>query len=192
MPFPVLDVSSAPALARPLLEGARKKFGFVPNLLGVLASSPAALRAYLSVSDALADSRLTAAEQQIVAIAVSAENGCGYCVAAHSAMAAMAKAPGQAVHAARSGDVATDARLEALRRFATVVVETRGRPETDEVSRFLVAGFDGGQILDVLTIVAMKTLSNYTNHLAETPLDESFAAQRWESPMPALAAGPVG
>ena len=192
MPFPVLDVSSAPALARPLLEGARKKFGFVPNLLGVLASSPAALRAYLSVSDALADTRLTAPEQQIVAIAVSAENGCGYCVAAHSALAAMAKAPADAVQAARSGEAATDTRLEALRRFASAVVETRGRPGIDEVSRFLAAGFDDGQILDVLTIVAMKTLSNYTNHLAETPLDEPFAAQRWESAAPSFAARPVG
>jgi uncharacterized peroxidase-related enzyme len=192
MSFPVHDVSSAHALARPLLEAARGKYGFVPNLFGVLAHSPAALRAYLSLSDALADSQLTPSEREIVAIAVSVENGCAYCVAAHSTVADMVKAPAQAVQAARSGEAATDDRLEALRQFATVVVETRGRLPSGDVSRFLAAGFDRGQILDVLTIVAMKTLSNYANHLADTPLDTPFAARRWASPAPALAAGPVG
>jgi hypothetical protein len=35
--------------------------------------------------------------------------------------------------------------------------------------------------LDVLTIVALKTLSNYTNHIAHTPLDPQFAAQAWKA-----------
>lgn len=180
MTFPVLSTTTAPEAARPLLEGAGQKFGFVPNLLGVLAHSPAALTAYLGISEAVGKARLTPAEQQIVAIAVSAENGCGYCVAAHSAMAGMAKAPAVAVEAARAGKPIGDGRLEALRRFAVAVVATRGHLADEEIRRFLDAGFDRGQVLDVLAIVTMKTLSNYTNHIADTPLDAAFAAQRWE------------
>ena len=37
------------------------------------------------------------------------------------------------------------------------------------------------QILDIMVGVAMKTLSNYINHLAHTPLDDAFAAQAWEA-----------
>lgn len=181
MPLPVLDPATAPTATHTLLEGAKLKFGFIPNLLGVLANSPAALKAYLSVSEAIEKSSLTAIEQQIVAIAVSAENGCEYCVAAHSAIASMARAPAQAVQATRSRTAIEVPRLDALREFTAAVVETRGRPGEVALSRFLSAGFNSEQLLDVIAIVAMKTLSNYTNHLAETPLDAQFAEHRWEA-----------
>lgn len=182
MSYPVLTLATAPEASRPLLEDAQRSFGFIPNLLGVLAHSPAALGAYLGVGQALGQARLTAAEQQIVAIAVSAENACPYCVAAHSLIAGSAKAPSQAIAAARAQGLIADPRLEALRGFATAVVATRGRPGDEDVRRFLAAGFDRGQLLDVLAVVAMKTLSNYTNHLADTPLDAAFASHRWEAP----------
>jgi alkylhydroperoxidase family enzyme len=76
-------METAPEASRPLLEGAKRKNGFIPNLLGVLAEAPAALEAYISVSDLLAKSSLTAAERETVLIAASIRNGCDYCVAAH-------------------------------------------------------------------------------------------------------------
>ena len=63
--FDVHSIETAPEKSKPLLEGAKKAFGFVPNLLGVFAESPAALEAYLSVSTAFGKSDLTAAEQQV-------------------------------------------------------------------------------------------------------------------------------
>lgn len=180
MSFPVHTLATAPEASRPLLEAARQNYGFVPNLLGVLAESPAALGAYLGIAGALDKARLTPAEQQIVAIAVSAENGCTYCVAAHSTVAHMVKAPAAAVDAVRKQLPVPDAKLEALRRFAVAVVRSRGRVGDAELQAFQRAGYDRRQLLDVLALVALKTLSNYTNHIAETPLDEAFAPQRWE------------
>ncbi len=180
MSFPVHSLATAPEASRPLLEAARQTYGFVPNLLGVLAESPAALGAYLGIAGALDRARLTPAEQQIVAIAVSAENGCSYCVAAHSTMAAMVKAPAAAVDAARKRLPMDDRKLEALRRFAVAVVRARGRVSDGELKTFQEAGYDRGHALDVFALVALKTLSNYVNHVADTPLDDAFAPQRWD------------
>lgn len=180
MSFRVHTRSTAPQGARHLLAAAEQKFGFVPNLLGVLAEAPVALEAYLSVSEALSKSRLTPIEREIATIAVSVENRCEYCVAAHSTIATMVKAGAEVVAEARAGGPIRDLRLEALRRFTQAVVATRGRPDPAELRAFAAAGFDHGHLLEVLAVVAMKTLSNYTNHIAETPLDPAFAPQRWE------------
>lgn len=179
MKFQVHTTTSAPDDSRPLLQAVASQHGFVPNLFGVLAESPAALGAYLGIADALKRTRLTPVEREIVSLAVSAENGCAYCVAAHSTVARMLRVPQEAIAAVRAGGGVPDPKLEAVRRFAAAVVVTRGRPGAEELQVFQAAGFDRGHMLDVLAIVAMKTLSNYTNHVAETPLDDAFAAERW-------------
>lgn len=177
--FSIHTRETAPEAARPILDGARKKYGFVPNLLGALAEAPAALEAYVTLSDILARSSLTPTEREILTIAVSAKNGCAYCVAAHSTVAAMHKVPEDVIAALRDGRAIADARLEALRRFAETLVETRGWAGDDDVQAFLAAGFTRAQALEVVLAVAFKTLSNYANHLVDTPLDAAFAPRAW-------------
>src|SRR5262245_27521376 len=85
--FTAHTAESAPAASRPLLEGIGRSFGFVPNLFGVFAESPAALRGALAIYEAFSTSSLSPAEQQLVMLAVSEANDCEYCVAAHSTLA---------------------------------------------------------------------------------------------------------
>src|SRR5512138_3186492 len=68
-PFTVHAADSAPADSRPLLDGIRRGFGFVPNLFAVIAESPAALRGALSIHEAFAGGSLTPEEQQLVMLA---------------------------------------------------------------------------------------------------------------------------
>ena len=185
--FSIHSVDSAPEASRPLLEGASRKFGFLPNLLGALGEAPAALEAYLALGDILARSSFTAAEREVVIIAASAENGCAYCVAAHSTAAAMAKVPEEVIAALRDGRPIGDPRLEALRRFTEILVEKRGWASEEEVQAFIDAGFSRGQALEVVLGVAFKTLSNYANHIVGTPLDLAFAPRAW-APAAAAAA----
>jgi alkylhydroperoxidase family enzyme len=72
-----------------------------------------------------------------------------------------------------------DKKLEALRQFVQTVVKNRGHANEAEINAFLDAGYSRVQILDVLVGVGMKTLSNYTNHITEIPLDTVFQAQAW-------------
>lgn len=174
MSYTVHDKSSAPSEARPLLEQAESAYGFIPNLLGIMAESPALLEAYMTMNQIFGKTDFDAAQRQVVLLAVSADNECGYCTTAHTAIASMEGVDEDVAKAAAEGREIDDPKLEALRKFATKVASSRGHPSDDDVSAFLDAGYERRHVLDVLTGVGMKTMSNYTNHIAETPVDEQF------------------
>lgn len=180
--FELHDTESAPEASRPTLEEARRRYGFVPNLLRALSNSPVALRAYTTLGEILEDGTLTPAERQVVLLTVSVVNRCRYCVGAHTALAESAGVPEDVVEALREERPLLEARLAALSTVARRLVERRGWLGEDEVHAFLDAGFDEAQLLEVITALAMKTLSNYTNHLAETPLDLAFRKSAWTPP----------
>ena len=182
--FPIHTIDSAPAAARGTLEAARRKFGFLPNLLGELAAAPSALNAYLTLNELLAGSSLRPVEQQVVLITASIANGCTYCVAAHTAGLKSAGLADDQIEALREGRPLVDNKLQALRALTTAIVTQRGRITEGELRQFLDAGFAQEQVLEVLVGIAMKTLSNYTNHIAETPVDAQLQPFAWE---PAIA-----
>ncbi len=175
----VHTIDSAPDAAKPLLDQSLKSYGFVPNLHGVMAEAPTLLDAYRTVSDIFDRTSFTPVERQVVLLAASYENGCNYCMAAHSTIAAMHKAPDQVIAALRDGNPIDDPKLEALRRLAAAVTTTRGRPDPSAVEAFFAAGYGKQQFFEVILGIGMKTLSNYTNHVADTPLDDAFAPQAW-------------
>lgn len=179
MSFTIHTPATAPAGSRPLLEKVRASLGFVPNLYGVLAESPAALEAALGLTEAYARSGLSAAEQQVVLLATSTENDCEYCVAAHTVIAAAQRVPTDVVQAVRNGSPIASPKLEALRRFTTAVVRERGRVPENDVAAFLAAGYTRAQLLGVLLGVTIKIQSNYLNHIAHTPLDAAFQPHAW-------------
>lgn len=177
--FTVHDDNSAPDEAKPALALAKKQFGFVPNLYGVFAESPQAFAAYQAVSDQFLRSSLPSAAKQVVWLTASRQNGCTYCVAAHSVIAKTAGVDASVVEAIREDKPIDNAALEAVRRFTVQVVDSRGWVADDDVQAFLDQGFTRRHVLDILTGVAQKTLSNYTNHLAHTPLDDVFSSSAW-------------
>lgn len=174
MNYTVHDTDSAPEAARPLLEAAREKYGFVPNILGIMAESPALLEAYMAVSGIFEKTRFSTAEKQVVLLAVSTENGCGYCRAAHAGIARMQNVDAGVIDAIQNDQTLPDAKLDVLFRFTRHMVRTRGRPEPSELQAFQDAGYDSGQVQEVILGIGMKTLSNYNNHIADTPVDEAF------------------
>ena len=180
MQFRVHDTQSAPEESRPVMEAVKEKYGFLPNLFGVFSHSPAAAEAYASIGQALEKAALDPAEQQVVFLTVSAKNGCGYCVAAHSTLAKGTSMADEVLDALRNGEALPDERLQAVARFAAAMRDHQGWVPEDELKAFAAAGYGERHVLDVITILAMKTLSNYTNHLAGTPLDDAFAGQAWE------------
>ena len=178
--FTVHSVETAPAAARPRLEAGQKMLGFVPNLYGVFAEAPNVLEAYQTLSQVYDKGTFSKTEQQVVTITANIENGCTYCVAAHSTLAEKQGVPADVITALRDEQPLADAKLEALRRFARAVVVKRGWVDDAEVQTFLDAGYTRGQILEVILGVAFKTLSNYANHIADTPRDAAFEATAWE------------
>lgn len=181
--FQIHSILTANATARPLLEGSLKKYGFVPNLHGGLATAPAALKAYIELTALFEQTSFSPTERQVILLAISIENHCTYCVAAHSTIAKqMAKADPGIVEALRNGKPLPDSKLDALAGFARALVNNRGVVCGQTLDKFITAGYSRAQVLEVVLGVAFKTLSNYTNHIIDTPLDTAFQAEAWQQP----------
>lgn len=146
-----------------------------------MAQAPALAQGYWQLNRSFAESSLSAAEQQVVLIATSVFNQCAHCVGAHRAIADMTGVPEPVTDALREGRPPPDERLEALSVFTRQVVEARGWVRDEAVQDFLEAGFTPAQVLEVVLGVGVKTLSNYTNHLVGTELDQAFAGRAWEA-----------
>jgi len=150
----------------------------------VLAESAPTLNAYQTLFSLSATSSLSPQEQQVVYLAVSALHECEDCVAGHTYLARTAQLPESAIAALRAGSPIPDARLQTLRRFAEQLVRERGSVGDEAVAAFLRAGYSRAQVLEVVLIIATKTISNYVNHLAHTP-KESFMSDpglNWIAP----------
>lgn len=178
--FNVHTKETAQANSAELLGNAEKAFGFIPNLLGVFAESPAALKGYLTIGKIFDESSFSPTERQLVILAASRFNECHYCIAAHSVVADLQGAPADVVDAIRNDRPIADDKLEALRIFTTAVVEKRGWVSDDDVAAFVEAGYNKAQILEVILGISFKTLSNYANHIADTPVDDAFASRAWQ------------
>lgn len=177
--FPLHTADSAPEPSRALLNEVQKSFGMTPNLFRVMSGSPSLFKAYMATSDAFSKSTLTPVEQQVVLITASALNGCTYCVGAHSVIADMSGVPAAVTTSLRDRTAIADSKLEALRLFTASLVENRGWVDEQAVRAFLAAGYSQESLFDVIAGVGLKTMSNYMNHVAQTPLDQAFTARQW-------------
>ena len=177
--FPIHSSETAPDGSKPILAEVQKSMGFVPNLFRVMAEAPAAAEAYASLKDIFGRSSLSDTEQQTVLLSVSFVNGCNYCMAAHTTLANMKRVPSEIVEALRTGAPLADTRLDALATLTRSIVETRGWPDAAAKDTFFEAGYGTSEYLEVVVGVTMKTLSNYVNHAADTPLDAAFQTAKW-------------
>ncbi|MEM1071588.1 MAG: carboxymuconolactone decarboxylase family protein [Planctomycetota bacterium] len=177
--FALHTPESAPEMAE-TFEAIEGSFGFVPNLTAVMAESPALLNAYLSTQQILGEQgALTPQESNVVQLTIAKLNGCQYCVNGHGMVGEMmlGQDPGE-IKSLRKGSSLGDAKHEALRVFTESVHELRGRVTDAQLDEFYAAGYTREHALEVIANIAAKVMSNYTNQLAETPLDAPIASYR--------------
>jgi len=186
--FNAYTVETAPADSKPLLEGTKAAFGFVPNLQSFMAESPELLAGYSALWDLFSKSTLTPHEQQVVYLTSNFENDCHYCMAGHSTLAKMIKMDPAVIDALRAGTELPDAKLEALHRFTTVVVRERGFATDADIDALLAAGYTRRNVFEVILGVATKVMSNYTNHIVHTPYDAFMKGNEWVKPQTSVAA----
>lgn len=173
---PPVAFDEADGPARDLLDGAKANLGFVPNMYLGMAINPGMLSTYLHGYDQFRKSgNFTAPEQEVVFLTVSRSNGCDYCTAAHSTIAVNKSGLSEAnTHAVRNGSTLDDGRLDALATFTAHMWETRGMPTKAAATAFKSAGFSDVHILEIILALAVKTISNYANHVNHTDLDAVF------------------
>jgi uncharacterized peroxidase-related enzyme len=178
------SLDNAEPRAKAVLDGVQKGLGFIPNMYANMANSPSMLETYgAGYKMFREDSGFKPAEQEVVFLTISHENGCEYCMAAHSMVGEkMSGVPAPVLNALRSGLPLPDAKLQALSVFTRIMVASRGKPTRQDLQGFLAAGFSERQVLEIILAIAVKTISNYSNHVFHTDVDPVFAAYRWETP----------
>ena len=179
----LLTIETTQGKARSLLESAKAKLGFVPNMYGAMVNEPALYEAYATTYDAFrSETGFSPVEQEVIFLVISRENGCDYCMAAHSFVAdKMSKVPIEVTNAIRDGQPIADPKLAALAAFTATMVSSRGRPVDADVAAFLAAGYSEKNILGIILAIGVKTYSNYANHIFHTPVDAAFASRLWKA-----------
>lgn len=178
------NISDAPAQSQPLLEGVNKMLGSVPNLFRLVGNSPAALEGYLGMMGALGKGKIPAPTRERIALAVAEVNGCSYCLSAHTYLAKnLAKLDDTEIAANREGS-SQDPKADAAVRFAVLLTKNRGQVSQDDVEAVLAAGYDEGQILEIILHVALNVFTNYVNEALKTEVDFPVV-----SPKTPMAAG---
>jgi len=177
--FTTHTIQSAPEASQAILQSAKDAYHFVPNLLGNMAEAPALLEGYMALASIFDKTHLSETERQIILMTNNRLNGCVYCMAAHTSLSQMAGVKAEIIEALRNNTPIADKKLEALRTFAAVINESRGWPSEAQVQAFLDAGYTQQTVLEVILGTSLKVMSNYTNHVAQTKVDDAFAPNAW-------------
>lgn len=166
--------STSPAEAAKVLSAAKQRYGFVPNLASYLAESPLVLGAVLTLSEQFDQSSLSPQEQQVVLLTISTLNNCSYCRTVHTGLGKMAEVSSDDIQSTIACNPLSNPRLESLRRFTSSIWEEKGSVDEKVVREFLDAGFSKAQVFEVILGVALKTLTNYSNHIAGAEPNQEF------------------
>lgn len=175
-----IDHASAQGQQKEILDIALKQVGFIPNMYANMANAPGVLSTYLHGYNLFrSESGLKPAEQEVVFLAVSQVNGCKYCTAAHSMIAdKMSGVAADVLQAIRTQTTIPNAKLATLYATTVTMVKSHGQPSPESVKTFLDAGYKEADLMYIVLAIAVKTLSNFSNHLFATPVDERFAGYK--------------
>jgi len=160
--------------ANEILGQVKKKYGFVPNLFRELAKSPAVAEFYLFGGDVLSKTSFTERERQVAYLTISAVNECGYCLAAHGTVGEMSGLTRNQIEAISSGAQLDDQRLDSISNAVRLIAKKKGWLEPQDLSALDAQGIDRGKLYELVAFVGLKTVSNYINHIADTPVDAQF------------------
>jgi alkylhydroperoxidase family enzyme len=175
----IQSLESAPEESKELLEKSKKAYGMIPGLHGVLAGAPGILEGYQKLHELFENSSFNNEELTVVWQSINVEHECHYCVPAHTGIAKMMKVDDAITEALRNETKLEDSKLEALRTMTLKIVRNRGNVTQEDLDAFYEAGYGERQVLEIILGLSQKTISNYVNHIANTPVDEGFKKYDW-------------
>lgn len=175
--FKMDELPNEPQEVKEVFDWYKENFGFVPNLTKVMSASPAALRSYWLTQLQLAQhGKLTPEEHNIIQMTVAVENRCKYCTAGHQmAGGAFFGSDEKDLEAIRNENTIPNEKFDALHSFTLDVYREKGRVSDKVLNGFLSAGYDKAQAIEVIANIGAKVISNFTNQMAVTEVDEPFA-----------------
>jgi alkylhydroperoxidase family enzyme len=173
------SIESAPEGSKSSLEESVKSFGMLPGLHGVLAEAPKALEGYKTLHKLFSETSFNAEELTVVWQTINVEHECHYCVPAHTGIAHIMNVDPALSEALRNKQPMTSDKLQVLHETTLEIVRQRGHLSDEQAQAFYNVGYGNQQLLEIVLGLAQKVMSNYTNHLANTPVDKAFEKFTW-------------
>lgn len=160
-----------PQESQKLLEPMKKKMGKIPNIILLMATSPALLEGYFKMDAIGKQSSFSGKEQEYIKLAVAEANGCTYCVAAHTYIAKnMLKMSNDEIHEARKC-CSSDKKLGALACLAASTAKDRGHLKKEDIDVFFSLGFNQKDLMDFIGIIITMTITNYAHNMTDVDID---------------------
>ena len=164
------DLSQIKGKTKVLLDAVKQKLGFLPNLIKVLASSPVALKTYLSLQHNINESKINSKFQAQIALLTAQENESHYCLSAHAVNAKLKGLNDIQIDQCKQG-FANDDKIQAGLQFAQQIIQTKGKVSNYALYDARAAGISDEEMLEIISIVVANTYTNYVNNLAKTQID---------------------
>lgn len=180
--FPVHTLDSAPAQSKPSLEALQGAFGMIPNVAGAMATSPVLIGGLVALFQKVHGGSFSEQQIQVLLLTNAVTNACAWAVAFHTALALKEGVDAADVEAIRNRTAPRNPKSLALSTLARVLIEKRGHVDQADRSRFLQAGFTDSHLLEVITVIAASTITNYTGSVAQPPVEAAFAKHAWSAP----------
>ena len=175
--FQIHDELTAPERSLPVLKGALAAGGQLSNFIGVLAGSPAALRAYARFRSELRHGSLPVKTQQRIALAVAEHEKSAYALQSLQRSARDAGLGLDEVAAARQFK-SGDEREAAMLTYVKGLLESEGTPPRVNHEEALEAGWSDEQLLEAVAHVAVAGFGNLVTRAGDVPLDGSAEGTR--------------
>jgi len=166
----VLTYEETDPQAQEILSALKKKLGKIPNIFAAMAASPATLKALLTLKETMGKAELTSQEAEAIALVIGQQNGCDYCLAAHTAIGKMQGLSADEIKKLRRAE-SEDEKRKALVVLTQEIVATQGHPRLELIDAFYAAGYSKAALIALIGHVAVNIFTNYFNHIAQTPID---------------------
>ena len=173
-------IESAPEKSKPLLDKSLSSFGMIPGLHAVMAEAPELLEGYQRLHQLFQNTSFDNDELTVIWQTINVEHECHYCVPAHTFIAKSMSVDDSITEALRDETALPSKKLQVLHDTTLKLVRNRGHLTEEDLSEFHSVGYGNQQLLEIVLGIAQKVMSNYTNHLAKTPVDEPFRGFSWE------------
>ncbi|MDX2493512.1 MAG: hypothetical protein QNK27_00935 [Desulfuromusa sp.] len=173
------DINSAPDKSKPFVEQSMKVNGRLPGLHGVMAEAPGLLEGYLLLHKNFQESSFNGEEITVVWLTINVEHNCTYCVPAHTGIAHMMKIDPNLTEALRNQEPMPTKKLQVLQDTTLAMLRKRGELSDEEIETFYAADYTQRNLLEIILALSQKVMSNYTNHIANTPTDRVFEKYSW-------------
>lgn len=166
------------------LSELKADINFIPNVFLAIAASENGLASFIELNNQFSNTSFSDTEKQIILLATSTENQCGYCVAGHTTFSKWQEVPIEHIFAMRNYLPLQDKKLDVLNQFTRTLVRERGQLPESLIKAFFAAGYTQQNAIEIILGISLKTFSNLTSILMKIPLDAAFSENAWSPNKP--------